>query len=148
MKYRYTDLEYICVYERHISDVWHIHCLVKDTTEKSLFITHAEIKMLWQQGSIHVNRIYNNDNIGAYFCKYAKHNNSELDKYPKNSKVYSCSRGIKQPIRIATEYRNSTKFTEGKKLIYHRTYDIVLSDGLLDRRINTIHFMEYNAKIK
>lgn len=148
LKYRYTELEYICVYERHISDFWHIHCLVKDTTEKSLFIPHDEIKMLWQQGNIHVNRIYDNDNIGAYFCKYARHSKSELDEYPKNSKVYSCSRGIKQPVRIVTEYRNATKFTEGKKLTYHRTYNIVLSDGFLDRRINTIHFMQYNSKLK
>lgn len=148
LKYRYPNLEYLCVYERHISGVWHIHCLVKDMSESYLFIPHNELKTLWQQGNIHVNKIYNNNNIGAYFCKYALHTKDELEEYPKNSKLYSCSRGIKPPQRIITKYKDTKKYTEGKILTFHKTYNIVLSDGFLDKKINAIHYMQYNSKIK
>lgn len=148
LKYRYSNLEYLCVYERHISGVWHIHCLVKDISKSFLFIPRNELRTLWQQGNIHVNRIYNNNNIGAYFCKYALHTKYELEEYPKNSKVYSCSRGIKAPPKIVTKYKDTKKYTEGKTLTFHNTFNIVLSERCSSKKINTIHYMEYNSKVK
>ena len=147
LKYRYTNLEYICIYEKHKSGAWHIHCLVKDITEESLYIPYDLIKELWQQGNIHVNKIRNNNNIGAYFCKYAKeNNNTPMTEYPKNGKLYSCSRGIQQPEKMVMKYSDAKKLTKDKLLTSSATIDIVQTDGVTSKNVNRIHYKQYNSK--
>lgn len=146
LKYRYINLEYICIYEKHKSGAWHIHCLVKDITEAGLYIPSTQIRELWQQGNIHVNKIRNNNNIGAYFCKYAKeNNNTPITEYSKNGKLYSCSRGIKHPEKRIMKYSEAKRLTQNKQLTFSTTFDIVQTDGITNKNVNRIHYEQYNS---
>lgn len=148
LKYRYATLEYISIYERHKSGIWHIHCLIKDITGKRLFLPHNELEQLWQQGYIHITRIRNNNNIGAYFCKYVKTDNNvnPIEDYPKGSKLYSSSRGIQKPIPEIMSYDDASKLVKDENLTFQHTVNIVLTNGVTDEIVNTIHYRQYNSK--
>lgn len=148
VRYRYSSLEYIAIYEKHNSGGWHIHCLAKDITGQELYIPHCELTQLWQQGYVYITKVHNNKNIGAYFSKYAKldDNSKSIADYPKNGKLYSSSRGIQKPIKRVMTYSEALELTKDKKLMFHETYNIVYIDGEIKKDINTIHYMQFNSK--
>jgi len=53
--------EYIYKFERMENDKWHVHILLKDIKNKTLFIPNDEIEKLWKRGITKTQRIYEGD---------------------------------------------------------------------------------------
>lgn len=150
-KYRYRTCEYIAVFEPHKSGAWHIHMLIKDLKKKFFLIDKNICCSLWKHGNIKIERIVDNDNIGAYFTAITKTgladtntgNKSDcLKYYPKYSKCFSHSKNIRKPIYKTMTYENAMKLVENSNECFSKTIGIF--DG--NDEVNTIFYKQFNSK--
>ena len=166
LKYHYPNLEYIRIIEPHHNGSWHIHTLLKTTEYCFLRIDRNELKEMWGHGDVWVNKIKNNDNIGAYFIAYTnsidendkdsassskcKIKGERIHFYPHNKKFYSYSKGIKKPVTICLPFSEAIQKLNKDYLVYENAYNIILSqeDTNESNVINTVYRAEYNSKRK
>lgn len=162
----YPELEYIRVIEPQHTGTWHIHLLLKSTNYQYLTISHDELVKLWGLGYVYVNKIKNNDNIGAYFTALHKNVNAfendsvgEIDKqcivkgarfqfYPPNKRFYGNSKGIVRPTTFKTTYKEALQLVDEKDLVFSSSTEIVLENTETQENltVNTISRLQYNAK--
>ena len=162
LKYKYqNNLEYIAILEPHgISDSdiskwhgFHLHLLLKSTSD-SLYIPYQTFEQIWGLGMCRIERLKNIDNIGAYLSAYLANaeisdTNSENKKYikgsrlwlyPKGTRIYRKSKGIKYPKRIKMPYQSARDLI-GIEPHFTKTYKI--ENGNFQ---NIIIFEQYNKK--
>lgn len=158
LKRRYKNLEYIYVVElQEDRNSWHIHCMIKDTKNKNLYIENDEIVKLWGQCNTKTNRItkrnikkiINEEESIAKNCKEEEFGIERLinyvakvrtkEKTPASKKVYYKSRGI--------------KLAETEKMIYGEIiekigtdYDLEYENTVLVRSIVTDKIMNKTKK--
>lgn len=152
LKSKFGQLEYICIYEPFDSGAWHIHVLVKKMDSDILYLDSKEIAELWGFGYVKVNRIYNNDNIGAYFtvlvrkdeCENESKKSLRLKYYEKNKKLYTKSRGIKIPSFVTVTYEEAEKLLKGHHLVCDKTLAVRTIEK--DIEVNRIQYMQFNDK--
>ena len=113
-KFKESKFEYIAVAEPQERGAWHLHIMLKDIKNKSLFIDNKDLEEMWGHGWTDCQRL-KSDDLGAYYVAYftnleleqteeeEKKNGkryvkgSRLSLYPTGMKFYRCSRGIKRP---------------------------------------------------
>lgn len=162
LNYKYKEkLDYIAILEPHglgskkITE-WHgfhIHLLLKSTSD-SLYIPYQTFEQIWGLGMCRIERLKNIDNIGAYLSAYLANaeisdTNSEKKKYikgsrlwlyPKGTRIYRKSKGIKYPKRIKMPYQSARDLI-GIEPHFTKTYKI--ENGNFE---NIIIFEQYNKK--
>lgn len=162
LNYKYKEkLDYIAILEPHglgskkITE-WHgfhIHLLLKSTSD-SLYIPYQTFEQIWGLGMCRIERLKNIDNIGAYLSAYLANaeisdTNSEKKKYikgsrlwlyPKGTRIYRKSKGIKYPKRIKMSYQSARDLI-GIEPHFTKTYKI--ENGNFE---NIIIFEQYNKK--
>lgn len=160
LKYHYSNLEFIRIIEPHADGAFHIHVLVKSNEFKKLFIPKNELLSLWGHGFVYVVRTEGNDNIGLYFTpKMKKSDKDEIGRkrimkserylfYPHNKRIYSSSKGIKQPTKFKTTYEKALKLVDEKNLVYSNVIEIKIQNEDSDelKTVNRIATYEYNSK--
>lgn len=152
LKAKFGKLEYICIYEPFNSGTWHIHVLTKKTDSDLLYLDSKDIADIWGYGYVKVNRIRNNDNIGAYFTVLVRkgelENESEkslrLKYYGKNKKLYTKSRGIIIPPLVTVTYEEAEKLLKGHHMVSNKT--LVLRTMENDLEVNRVQYMQFNDK--
>ena len=166
MHYRYQDLEYIRILEPQHTGSWHIHVLLKTNQYQYLMISKQVLECLWGNGYVWVNKIRNNDNIGAYFtahhkdinafekggeertCKKCIVKGARLQFYPPNKRIYSYSKGIMKPTKIKTTFSEAMQFVDMKDLVFSSSTEIVAVDTETWREsvVNQIARYQFNTK--
>ena len=63
------DYEYIVIVEPQGRGAWHCHLLLL-FKDKAPFIPNKELRKLWGQGFVKINKLDNVDNVGAYLTAY------------------------------------------------------------------------------
>ena len=105
LRYNFKDFsfDYIYVPEPHEKGDWHIHLLLK--ADKELYIKNSQLKKVWGQGFVKVNRLQDVDNVGAYVSAYLTNikcgektkKGARLYLYPPGHNLFRASRGIVKP---------------------------------------------------
>lgn len=153
LKFSYPDLEYVAIYEPSRLGSWHIHVLIKSIKKRGLYISQYELKYLWGNGYVYVNKIKNNDNIGAYFVALLsidktyggdKKKVARLHYYTKGYRLYSCSTGIEKPTCLKMSYKDAMKMIGDIPPCFEKNYGIFRTED--DSEINVIYHMQYNRK--
>ena len=153
LKYAYPTCEYIVIYEPTARGTWHIHVLIKDSNGKSLFISKEKIRYMWRKGYVYVNRILDNDNIGAYFMGLLSVENGKpkrrkkterIEYYTSNYRLYSRSKGIKNPPLYKETYKQALERVKELIPYFESTYGIYDSED--NRELNVIYHKQYNKK--
>lgn len=144
LKYKIGALEYIAVFEQHKSGKWHIHVLVKKPDADILYIENRVVRRIWGKGNVTVRGTVGNTNIGLYFCKYAKENDTSTEQallpenYQRSKKKYTKSRGIQVPDSRTLTYAEAEIITKDYKVFYTRTKAIEVNDI----EVNRIHYIQ------
>lgn len=153
LKFYNKYLEYIVIYEPTKKGSWHMHVLVKDKQNKSLYISRVLLENIWNKGYVFVTRMKGNDDIGAYFLALisidkdnpkSKGKAERLKYYTKGFRLYSRSKGILEPPCIKTTYAEAKKMVEGIEPCYEKAYGIYSAED--DRELNVIYRKHYNKK--
>lgn len=153
LKYAYPNCEYLVIYEPTAKGNWHIHVLIKDSAGKNLFISKDKISYMWRKGYVYVNRILDNDNIGAYFMGLLSVENGKsrgqkkterIEYYSSNYRLYSRSKGIKNPPLYKETYRQALERVKGLEPYFEASYGIY--DAEDNRELNVIYHKQYNKK--
>ena len=132
LKYRYKNFKYLAVIEFQKRGAIHYH-MISDLT----YIQNKELRKIWDNGFVKINRIKHVDNVGAYIIKYmCKVEDVRLHK----RKAYLRSRNLEYPKVLtgaaASEYveknglkaESETYFniykTEHYGLVTHREFNL------------------------
>lgn len=163
LNYKYQNkLDYIAILEPHgisAGDIskwhgFHLHLLLKSNSA-SLYIPYQEFEEIWGLGMCRIERLKNIDNIGAYLSAYltnAEISDTNLEKkkyikgsrlwlYPKGTRIYRKSKGIKYPKRIKMPYSSARELI-GIEPHYTKTYKITGNNNFE----NIVVFEQYNKK--
>lgn len=143
---RHYPVEYIAISEPQRSGSFHLHILLKSPTFKKLRIPIETLSELWTHGFSHIEKLPFVNNFGAYFAVRVTDFYSEdsdinnvnapksvikggrLHFYPPNFKIYRCSKGIKRPLPVQMTYGEAKKLTDGMKLCYSCSKEIISVD--------------------
>ena len=68
--YSETPFEYLNVIEPQARGAWHCHLLLKFISVDKMYINNDFLRKMWGQGFVHIRRLNNVDNIGAYLSAY------------------------------------------------------------------------------
>lgn len=161
---KYYPVEYIAVGEPQQSGSWHLHILLKSFTIKKLHIPIEILSELWKHGYSHIEKLPFCDNFGAYFAvrvtdiypndEYIAKSNipksivkgGRLQFYPKNFKLFRYSKGIKRPQPIQLTYGEAKKLTDGMKLCYSCSKQIIsVDESGKEKTLNTISYHQYKT---
>lgn len=161
---KHYPVEYIVVIEPQKTGSWHLHVLLKSLTNKSLQIPIEVLSELWNHGYFHIEKLPFADNFGAYFAVRVTDFYSEdsdinnvnapksvikggrLHFYPPNFKIYRCSKGIKRPLPVQMAYGEAKKLTDGMKLCYSCSKQIIsVDESGKEKTLNTISYHQYKT---
>ena len=154
LKFYNKHLEYIVIYEPTKKGSWHIHLLVKDIREhRFLYLPKEHLEKIWNKGYVYVSKIWNNDDIGAYFLALisrdkenpkSKGKVERLKYYTQSYRLFSRSKGIQAPPCFQMTYAEAQKLVEGIAPCYEKAYGVYATED--DRELNVIYRKNYNKK--
>lgn len=154
-------VEYIAIAEPQTSGSFHMHVLLKASSLKKLYITGETLGELWRHGFSHIEKLPFIENFGAYFGVRVTNlhldeiiqkssipksvlKGSRLHYYPKNFKLYRCSKGIKRPQAIQIPYKDAKKLTSAMEMCYSCSKQIISVDKEdNEKTLNTIYYEHY-----
>jgi hypothetical protein len=169
LNYNYSDLDYIRIIEPQHTGTWHIHVLIKSKNKGYLSIPKEKLEKFWGNGYAWVDKIKNNDNIGAYFMAHLKNidvfekesekpndtkcivKGARLHFYPQGKRFYSYSKGIKKPVTIRTTYGKAKEKFNFDDAVFNRTYEVVLQhddENKEERIVNHVTRSQFNSERK
>ena len=166
LHYHYPDLEFIRIIEPQQTGSWHIHALLKSKKYSNLSIPLEQLETLWGHGFVRKTTTLGCDNVGAYFTALLKNldvfeddtkdvtdkqyivKNARLRFYPPNKRFYGYSKGIVQPTRFKTTYKEALKFVNEKNLTYSSATEIILTYDNPEENVtvNRIARYQFNKK--
>lgn len=166
LHYHYPDLEFIRIIEPQQTGSWHIHTLLKSKNYRNLSIPLEQLETLWGHGFIRKTTTLGCDNVGAYFTALLKNldvfeddtkeeadrqyivKNARLRFYPPNKRFYGYSKGIVQPTRFKTTYKEALKFVNERNLTYSSATEIILTYENPEENVtvNRIARYQFNKK--
>ena len=97
VRYRYPDMGYISILEPTQKGVWHIHLLLKDVTNKNMYVSFYDIREYWDKGICYISKMRENVDYGQYFRKKITVDNELLKFYQPGVRYFRHSRNIKKP---------------------------------------------------
>jgi len=126
-------LQYACVPDFTKEGRIHYHCVFFNLP----YVKNKELRAIWRNGYVKINKIDNVDNVGAYVCKYMTKDKD--DPRLLGQKMYFSSRGLKKPVEIKKEEEvdNLAVALPPSALTYETTFE---------NEHNTIVYKQYNMK--
>jgi len=134
LKYRFGDFNYLAVIEFQERGAVHYHML-SDLN----YVENKDLRAIWGNGFVKINRIKHVDNIGAYIVKYTNKNTDDVRLHRR--KAYLRSENLKKPKILVG--RNAVEFAEKNKLLREMP---VYADAYYSEHYGLITFREYNLK--
>ena len=126
-------LQYVCVIEFMQNGRVHYHCVFFNLP----YIRNKDLKAIWRNGYVKINKIENVDNVGAYVCKYMTKDND--DDRLLGHKMYFSSRGLKKPLEIKKE-------EEVSNLAVALPPSALTFEKVFQSEYNSVHYRQYNTK--
>ena len=149
-KRKYPNCEYLKIVELNKQKSFHIHLLLKDKTNKVLFIPNDKLITMWKNGNVNVQRIKSLKGLQNYFLPSRNASKKACDKfnlikeYPHGFNIYSKSKGIYVPKPIEMPLEEIEKLICNYNNVYSQTKCIILTDEEGNKRLlNIIGFQEY-----
>lgn len=147
---KYPNCEFLRIAELHKNKGLHIHLLIKDMVNKSLFISTDELNEMWGNGSVNVKCIKSVEALANYFIpsknasEKARNKFNLLKDYPAGFNIYSKSKGIYVPKSIEMNLEEIYELILNCQLAFAQIKDIILTDDEGNKRlINKIGYQEY-----
>jgi len=134
LKYKYGDIKYLAVIEFQGRGAVHYHML-----SDLKYVENRDLRDIWRNGFVKINRIKHVDNIGAYIVKYTNKNCDDVRLHKR--KAYLRSENLKKPKVLIG--RNAIEFAEKNKLLKEMP---VYMDAYFSEHYGLITFREYNLK--
>lgn len=127
------SIKYLVVPEFQKRGSIHYHCLMFNLP----YIANNDLKTIWQNGFVKINKIDNVDNVGAYVCKYLQKAN--CDDRIKENKCFFTSKGLEKSVemKIDSEKQKTSQF-ESDLLQFSPTYEKSFTNDY-----NTITYKQY-----
>ena len=153
--YHYSNWEYIRIIEPQESGCWHLHLLIKNSSNDTYFLNYDDLQRLWEHGFLWIENLPFVDNFGAYFsarfttdeiCEHQKSSykkGKRINFYPSNFKFYTCSKGIKRPKAIFITRRNLKRIVGNSKPVIAYT-NLIVSDS--NKELNSVSYEQYIIK--
>jgi len=104
------------------------------------FIKNHQLREIWGNGFVKINKIDNVTNLGSYVAKYMSKEN-ERDERLWGEKMYFSSRGLEKPIEFTKkEEVQAIEVTllAGQSLSYLNTFE--------NEHVGTVLYEQYNLK--
>lgn len=116
LQYRYGDFKYVAVIEFQKRGAVHYH-MISDLE----YVKNEDLRAVWGNGYVKINRIKQVDNVGAYIIKYM---NKEMDdKRLHRRKSYLRSNNLGKPKRLinfeARDFLEKNKLKKGDAVYDH-----------------------------
>lgn len=115
------EYEYIVVKELQERGAWHLHFLMF-FNGKAPRVKGEILQNIWGKGIVKVSQSKNGNFYGFYFIKKLKMNPERLALYPKNFRLYSCSKGIKRPTRERISQKEAEARVKGMTKLERESY--------------------------
>jgi len=93
---KYPNFKYIAVIEFQKRGAIHYHMLLDIP-----YVKAKQLRDMWGQGNVKINKIDHVNNVGAYIVKYMT--KAKADERLIGKKMYQCSRNLERPIEIIGE---------------------------------------------
>lgn len=137
LRRRYPDLLYVSVIEfqdKFSRGAVHYHMVCNLP-----YISAAELRNLWQNGFIKINRIEHVDNIGAYVIKYMTADMD--DERLCGQKAYLRSRGLSEPVEVCS-WRDNDLYDKVSEIVKEKspTY----CSEYISEYAGTVRYFQYN----
>lgn len=116
---RKHTFDYIIVPEYQGNGRWHVHVII---IGDNIYISHDELAKAWGRGNVHVSRVRDANKVTQYLGANCKQKQIMRNDYPKNMRLYRCSRGIKRPDAKIVNGEELVNELEGCTQIYHGVY--------------------------
>lgn len=119
---RKYNIKYIAVPELQTCGRWHVHVIIIVGDDGESFISHDELAKAWERGGVHISSIRNANAVALYLSNNGERKRAMRLKYPRNMRLYRCSKDIKRPEPIIMYGEDAAKQVAGYTLIHQRTY--------------------------
>lgn len=131
------SLKYVVVIEFQKRGAIHYHAVFFNLP----YISSNKLAEIWSNGYIKINKVKNNDNIGAYVTKYMTKEQQDKEKMEKlkGQKSYFTSRGLFEPEEIFDEKQIESLESSLKE------YE-VYSAKHTSEYLGDIHYKQFNLK--
>lgn len=118
LKRLHPHLQYVCVIEFQQRGAIHFHLLCNLP-----YVEQRTLQSLWGHGIVHIKRLDNVDNIGAYMTKYMSKGN--LDERLIGFRCFSMSQNLKKPLELTDddEIEEELAKLEGVKRSYTLSWE-------------------------
>ncbi len=116
LRYKFKDLtsiDYFSVIEPQERGAWHCHVLVRFNDLDTAFVSNKDVRDLWGNGFVKVNKLKNIDNIGAYLSAYLA--DIEITDQTSLDVLYEASKDGKEVVIKEVEGKDK-KFIKGGRL--------------------------------
>lgn len=127
-------LKYVAVVEFQKRGAIHYHVV----TFNMPYVPHKELLELWGHGAVHIEKIDDCDNVGAYMTKYMAKGLD--DERLREKKCYFCSRGLAEPKEeiIKKEDLNALRVALSPNKVYENQFE--------NEQLGKICYEQYNLK--
>lgn len=144
-KFPDSQFEYIYKYERQENGKWHLHILLKDVNNKTLFIDNEIISKLWREGFTNTQKIQNDEDSISRLISYMI-KKTQLQNFPRGERIYNTSRGIIRPVKIKTNKATAIAIVELEGLTLTNEKTILIKSTKTGAIINKHKTEEYEKK--
>lgn len=165
IKRMYSDMEAVAIFEKNSKgNSWHIHCIMKATRHRSIYISNSKIEGIWKHGYTKTSRIvdykkeneineqgrlgykdmieekFGIDKVISYMCK-----TETKEEIPTGERCYEISRGIKKPTEKQMKYDDIIK-QMGQKYKLKSQNTMVVREELTNSILNKIKIETWKKK--
>ncbi len=132
---RYGPISYITAIQFQKRGAIHYHSLINLP-----YVEKKELQEIWGNGIIHITKLDNVDNVGAYISRYMLRD--ALDERLSGKKCYFTSKGLKRP---EPEYFNAEGYQELSKVAGLDPSKVVFKNSYTSDRNGEVKYTEYNV---
>ena len=115
-------IKYIAVPELQTNGKWHVHIIIIWGEDGESNISREMLAEAWRLGGVHISTIRNANAVALYLSNNGERKRAMRLKYPRNMRLYRCSKDIKRPEPIIMNGEDAAKQVAGYTLIHQRTY--------------------------
>lgn len=131
---RFGSISYITAIQFQKRGAIHYHSLINLP-----YVSKNELQEIWGNGIIHITKLDNVDNVGAYISRYML--KDVLDERLSGKKCYFTSKGLKRP---EPEYLNSEGYQTLSEEVGLTPSRIVFQNSYKSDRNGDVTYTEYN----
>lgn len=143
IRYRYPDMGYISILEPTQKGVWHIHLLLKDVKNSTMFLSYYTIRECWTNGICYISKMRKDVDYGQYFRKKITADNELLQFYKPGVRYFRHSRNIKKPVTFTANKYEINNLIEKGHYKLNEQYSLSINSLDFDGSESTLNKIYY-----